>query len=243
MSVYLSLIVPCYKEAERIGPSLKKIFEYLNKATYQSEVLIIDDGSPDTTFEVITASISSFPSSTTVVFKPIKLPNNQGKGGAVKTGMLEAVGEVRIFTDADLSTPIYEVEKVLRAIEQGEAEIVIGSRAIDKSALVKKHQPWYREAMGRFFNLLVQVLVIKGIKDTQCGFKGFTAKAATRIFEAQKVLGFSFDVELLYLARRFGFKTKEIAVEWYNDERTTVGALTDSSRMFFELMRIKRLHQ
>ncbi len=240
--MYLSLIIPCYREAERIGPSLQKVYDYLSKASYQSEVLVVDDGSPDATFEVITKTVESFPDSTVVTFKPLRLAQNQGKGGAVKTGMLTAEGDIRIFTDADLSTPVYEVEKVLKVIENGGAEVVIGSRALEGRALVKKHQPWYREAMGRFFNLLVQLLVIKGIKDTQCGFKGFTAKAANQIFEAQKVLGFSFDVEILFLAKRFGYKTKEIAVEWYNDERTTVGALSDSSRMFFELLRIRKLH-
>ena len=241
--MYLSLIVPCYREAERIGPSLQKIFEYLNKAPYTSEVLVVDDGSPDGTLEVINKTIATFPASSTVTVRPVDLVVNQGKGGAVRAGMLEAIGEIRIFTDADLSTPIYEVEKAIKAIETEGFDVVIGSRAIEGRALVKKHQPWYREAMGRFFNLLVQLLVFKGIKDTQCGFKGFTAKSANDIFKAQKVLGFSFDVEILFLAKRLGYKVKEIAVEWYNDERTTVGALGDSSRMFFELLRIRQLHK
>lgn len=219
------------------------MYDYLSKASYQSEVIVVDDGSPDATLTVITDTIASFPNSDRVTFRPLGLKQNLGKGGAVKSGMLAAQGDVRIFTDADLSTPIYEVEKAIRVLTKEGCDIVIGSRAIEGRALVKKHQPWYREAMGRFFNFLVQLLVIKGIKDTQCGFKGFTSKAATQIFDAQKVMGFSFDVEILYLAKRMGFKVKEIAVEWYNDERTTVGALGDSSRMFFELLRIRRLHK
>jgi dolichyl-phosphate beta-glucosyltransferase len=241
--VYLSLIVPCYREAERIGPSIIKIYDYLSKASYQSEVIIVDDGSPDATLKVITDTVASLPQSNSVTFRPLGLKQNLGKGGAVRSGMLAAEGEIRIFTDADLSTPIYEVEKAIKVLTSGGFDVVIGSRAIEGRALVKKHQPWYREAMGRFFNLLVQLLVLKGIKDTQCGFKGFTDAAAKKIFEAQKVMGFSFDVEILYLAKRMGYKVKEIAVEWYNDERTTVGALGDSSRMFFELLRIRRLHK
>ena len=157
--------------------------------------------------------------------------------------MLAATGKIRIFTDADLSTPIHEVEKIISAIENEGFDVVIGSRALEGRKLVKVHQPWYREAMGRFFNLLVQLFVFRGIKDTQCGFKGFRGDVAEKLFSEQKVMGFSFDVEILYLAKRSGYKIKEVAVEWYNDERTTVGALSDSARMFLELVRIRKLHK
>src|SRR5206468_1795359 len=121
--------------------------------------------------------------------------------------------------------------------------VVLGSRAAEKRKLVKKHQPWYREAMGRFYNVLVQTFVFRGLKDTQCGFKGFNSEAAKILFERQRLLGFSFDVEILYMARKRKMKIKEVAIEWYNDERTTVGALTDSFKMIFELLKIKRLHR
>src|SRR5205814_6465647 len=139
-----------------------------------------------------------------------------------------ATGDVRIFTDADFSTPVAEVRKVVPLIASGEFDVVIGSRAIEGRALVKKHQPWYREMMGRFYNVLVQAFVFRGIPDTQCGFKGFSAEAAERLFSKQKVMGFSFDVEILFLAHRYGYRVRQIAVEWYNDERSTVGAVTDS---------------
>src|SRR6185312_10560580 len=117
--------------------------------------------------------------------------------------------------------PIKEIEKIIPLITTGKYDIVIGSRAAEKRRLVKKHQPWYREAMGRFFNVLVQALIFRGVKDTQCGFKGFSGKAAELLFRQQKVTGFSFDVEILYLAKKAGFRVKEVAIEWYNDERST----------------------
>ncbi len=240
--MYLSLIIPAFREAERIGPSLDTINTYLSSANYLSEVLVCDDGSPDNTVEVVKKHFLSLQSSN-VSYRLIELGVNQGKGAAVKAGMLEAKGEIRIFTDADLSTPIYEVEKIFAVFEKGDFDVVIGSRALDGGALVKVHQPWYREAMGKFFNFLVQIFVLRGIKDTQCGFKGFRAEAAEKIFAEQKVLGFSFDVDILYIAQKLGYKIKEIAIEWYNDERTTVGAVSDSSKMFFELLRIRKLHQ
>jgi dolichyl-phosphate beta-glucosyltransferase len=156
--------------------------------------------------------------------------------------MLDARGSVRIFTDADFSTPVHEVGKIIPLIASGEYDVVIGSRAAERRTLVKKHQPWYREAMGRFYNILVQLFVFRGIRDTQCGFKGFSGDAATMLFSKLRVQGFSFDVETLYLARRYGYRIREIAVEWYNDERSTVGALTDSAKMFWELIRIRKLH-
>jgi dolichyl-phosphate beta-glucosyltransferase len=241
--LYLSLVIPAFREATRIAPTLAKVYEYLSNASYQSEVIVVDDGSPDDTVAVVQREIATLPSSDNVVFRLCELGHNQGKGAAVQAGMLAAIGDIRIFTDADLSTPVHEVEKVFKAIEKEGYDVVIGSRALEGRALVKVHQPWYREMMGRFFNLLVQLFVFRGVKDTQCGFKGFTAAAATKLFNEQKVMGFSFDVDILYLAKRNGFKLKEVAVEWYNDERTTVGALSDSSRMFFEILRIRRLHK
>ncbi|MFI5263748.1 MAG: dolichyl-phosphate beta-glucosyltransferase [Candidatus Kapaibacterium sp.] len=246
--MYLSLIVPAYKEASRIAASLEKIFAYFDSQDYEVEVIVVDDGSPDNSVEVIQKAFAKYhivgrTLSPSVKTRLIELGTNTGKGGAVRAGMLAAKGSIRIFTDADLSTPIHEVEKVIAAIENQGYDVVIGSRALEGRKLVKVHQPWYRETMGRFFNLLVQVFVFKGIKDTQCGFKGFRAEAAEKIFTEQKVMGFSFDVEILYLAKKMGFKIKEVAVEWYNDERTTVGALSDSARMFFELVRIRGLHR
>lgn len=241
--MFLSLIIPAYNEAERIRPSLQTAFDYLRERHYEAEILVVDDGSKDSTVEVVRSFIAAHPPEQGIRCTLVPLGSNQGKGAAVRRGMLEATGRIRIFTDADLSTPIYEVEKVIPLIESQQFDVVIGSRALEGRTLVKKHQPWYREAMGRFFNVLVQALVFRGIKDTQCGFKGFSDRAAKNLFSRQKVMGFSFDVEILYLARRAGYRVKELAVEWYNDERSTVGALSDSARMFMELLRIRNLHR
>jgi dolichyl-phosphate beta-glucosyltransferase len=242
--VYLSIIIPAFNEANRIGPSLHKAFQYFATKPYQVEILVVDDGSSDSTVETVKKICAAKPSGLAHVdCRVIPLGKNSGKGAAVQRGMLEAKGTVRIFTDADFSTPIHEVEKIIPLIDSGEYDIVIGSRAAEGRRLVKKHQPWYREAMGRFFNLLVQLLVFRGIRDTQCGFKGFSGDAAALLFSKQKVMNFSFDVEILYLARRNGYRIKEVAIEWYNDERSTVGALSDSLKMFLELVRIRNLHR
>ena len=164
-----------------------------------------------------------------------------GKGSAVRNGMLAAHGQYRVFTDADFSTPIYELEKVLPILSAG-TDICIGSRSIDRS-MVKEHQPFYREWMGKTFNKFVQLLVFKGIVDTQCGFKGFTASAAERIFSQAKINGFSFDVEVLFLAKLEKMTIKEVPIEWYNDERSKVNPISDSTRMFLELIKIRRLHK
>lgn len=239
----LSLIIPAYNESDRIGPSVEKAYRYFENAEYDTEIIVVDDGSSDNTIEAVREVFARKPLSLNrVTTRVIPLGINAGKGAAVKRGMLDARGNVRIFTDADFSTPIHEVAKIIPLIAAGEYDVVIGSRAAERRALVKKHQPWYREAMGRFYNVLVQLLVFRGIRDTQCGFKGFSGDAATILFSKQQVQGFSFDVEILYLARRNGYRIREIAVEWYNDERSTVGALTDSAKMFWELIRIRKLH-
>lgn len=240
----LSIIIPAYNEANRIGPSLHKAFQYFSTKPYQVEILVVDDGSSDNTVETVRQTANEKPTSlTNLDCRVIPLGKNSGKGAAVQRGMLEAKGTVRIFTDADFSTPIHEVEKIIPLIDSGQYDVVIGSRAAEGRRLVKKHQPWYRELMGRFFNVLVQLLVFRGIRDTQCGFKGFSGDAAMMLFPKQKVMNFSFDVEILYLARRAGYRIKEVAIEWYNDERSTVGALSDSVRMFLELLRIRNLHR
>jgi dolichyl-phosphate beta-glucosyltransferase len=242
--VLLSLIIPAYNEAGRIGPSLEKAFRYFERADYDVEILVVDDGSSDETIESVKQAFAQKPVALErVMTRLVPLGVNMGKGAAVRRGMLEATGAIRIFTDADFSTPIAEIGKIIPRIASGECDIVIGSRAAEGRTMVKKHQPWYREMMGRFYNVLVQLLVFRGIKDTQCGFKGFSAKAAEQLFPKQKVTGFSFDVEILFLARRYDYHIREIAIEWYNDERTTVGAVTDSARMFWELLRIRNLHR
>ncbi len=229
----ISIIIPAYNEEARIEQSIIKALDYLNNQSYSYEINVVDDGSKDKTAEIVRKFHRQVN-----LFLQVK---NQGKGAAVRRGMLDSKGKIRIFTDADFSTPIYEVEKILKEIKAGN-DICIGSRAIDRS-LVKEHQPFYREFMGKTFNRIVQFLLFKGIKDTQCGLKGFTAKAAEDVFSRSKIDGFSFDVEALYLANALGYKISQVPVEWYNDQRSKVNPITDASRMFIELFKIKRLHK
>lgn len=229
----LSLIIPAYNEASRIVKSLNKAIDFLEKNDFDFEIIVVDDGSQDNTNE----AVKQFKDKVKLIIQT----ENFGKGAAVRTGMINAKGKIRLFSDADFSTPIYEIYKLIDRINQG-ADICIGSRAIDRS-LVKEHQPFYREYMGRIFNKFVQTLIFKGINDTQCGFKIFTEKATNLIFPKAKINGFSFDVELLYLAKKQGLKVEQVAVEWYNDERSTVNPIKDSAMMFFELFKIRRLHK
>jgi dolichyl-phosphate beta-glucosyltransferase len=227
-----SLIIPAYNEEKRLKETLETTTNYLNNNYSNFEILVVDDGSSDKTCDVV----SSFDN-----VKLIKLGTNQGKGAAVRKGILSAVGKIRIFTDADLSTPITEIPKAIEFINKG-YDIFIGSRALDHS-LIKKHQPKYREFMGKTFNKFVQVLVLWGIKDTQCGFKAFTAAAAETVFTKSVIDRFSFDVEVLFIARKLKLKIAEVPVIWYNDDRTKVNAIKDSYRMFLDILKIRSLHK
>lgn len=232
MQKKISLIIPAYNEETRIEGSLVSAWIYMTERNFDFEIIVVDDGSTDKTIELVKQFGKA---------KLIRQPKNMGKGAAVRTGMLNATGDLRIFTDADFSTPIYEIQKVLSKLATG-ADICIGSRALDYS-MIKKHQPFYREFMGKTFNKFVQILLFKGIKDTQCGFKGFTKEAAENIFSKAKLDGFSFDVEILYLANRAGYKIEQVPVEWYNDNRSKVNPVSDSLKMIIELLKIKRLHR
>lgn len=233
----LSIIIPAYNEEERIEKSLNLALDYLKKRYDSYEIIVVDDGSTDRTYE----RAQSFAERTNGMVRVLQQPQNMGKGAAVRRGMIESKGDVKIFTDADFSTPIYETEKIIREINNG-ADICIGSRALDRT-MIKRHQPFYRELMGKTFNKVVQVLFFRGIKDTQCGFKGFTAAACDKIFPIAKINGFSFDVEILFLASKAGLNIKQVPVEWYNDARSKVNPVRDSFLMLVELFRIRRLHK
>jgi dolichyl-phosphate beta-glucosyltransferase len=223
----LSIIIPAYNEEKRIVKTLEKITSYLKSKKYDYEIIIVDDGSNDNTRQVVQN------------FKNIILTekrHNKGKGYSIKEGMLLAKGDYLLFSDADLSTPIEELDKFMEYIEK--YNVVIGSRAL-KGSDIKVRQPFYREYMGKVFNLFVQTLAIKGIKDTQCGFKMFTKQAAKKIFSKQKIEGFGFDVEVLFLAKKFDFNIKETPVTWVNSANTTVSPIKDSIKMFLDLFKVR----
>lgn len=231
----LSIVIPAYNEAQRIAPSLTELAAFLHRSYPQSEVLVVDDGSTDDTVAVVRAELARLnrPS-----FRLVALDQNYGKGYAVKTGVLHAAGARILFMDADLSTPLSEIEKVLAPLERG-FEVAIGSRGLPASD-IRIHQPFYREMMGKVFNRMVRLLVIDGIFDTQCGFKAFRADAAKRIFPLLQTNRFGFDVEVLLLAKQLGYRIEEVPVVWLNAEGSRVAALSDSLEMFLSLLRLKR---
>jgi len=230
----LSLIIPAFNEAGRIEKTLRHVLRYFDDQEYDAEVIVVDDGSTDATAGVIRAFRTAYKT-------PLhlhQLPQNQGKGAAVKAGMLNAAkGDFRLFFDADESTPIEEVEKLWPALESG-TSVVIGSRSLPESQ-VEVHQAAYREGMGRIFNRILRLLGLTTYIDTQCGFKAFSASAAEIIFSRQTLDGFSFDVEVLHIARKHNLTIAEVPVVWRNNDASKVNPLTDSIRMFYDLFAIK----
>jgi len=222
----LSVVIPAFNEARRLGATLARLRRHLEARSH--EILVVDDGSTDGTAEVARAAGDDV--------RVLRHEPNRGKGYAVRRGMQAATGEVRLMTDADLSTPIEELAKLEAALDRG-FDVAIGSRAV-AGARIEVHQPAYREAMGRAFNVLVQALLLPGLADTQCGFKLFSARAADAAFGACRLDGFSFDVEALYVARRRGLRIAEVPVVWRNDAATRV-SLGGGSAAFLDLLRIR----
>ncbi len=228
----LSVVVPAFNEEARLPLSLDRIRRHLDGGGRRYEVLIVDDGSIDGTGELVRAKMADWPQ-----LDLLRLPRNQGKGAAVREGMLRAVGRRRLFTDADLSTPITELPKLEGEIEGG-AGIAIGSRAV-RGSRVEVHQPVHRELMGKTYNRLLRLAALPGLHDTQCGFKLFTADAALTCFSDLDCLGFGFDAEVLLRARIRGIRVAEVGVRWRNSEGTRVSSLQDGGRMLLELRRLR----
>lgn len=231
----VSIVIPAFNEAVRIVPTLEKIIDYIKKNLEEYEIIVVDDGSADSTVMQVQAFCKD-----NSHIKLLENGKNSGKGKAVQKGMLSARGEFIYFTDADLSTPVEEIDRFLKEIE--DADIVIGSRSID-GAQVMVHEPFYREILGKLFNKIVRLFCVRGFIDTQCGAKMFQREAALKIFPLLKINGFAFDVEILYLAKRFGLKVKEIPVTWYYSADTKVKTFQHGFGMLLDLIRIRWLHR
>ncbi len=238
--IFLSIVIPAYNEAKRLPRTLEQIHTYLQEAVHRwqvgreaIEVIVVDDGSTDGTSELAKTFADRLPNLTVLRHLP-----NRGKGYAVRRGMLAAKGQFRLFSDADLSTPIDELDKLLPFLLSGEADVSIASRGLPQSQLLVR-QPWHREMLGRLFNLVVQALATPGIWDTQCGFKLFRGEVAERVFALQTLDGFAFDVEVLYLAGKFGYRIVEVPVRWLNDPNTKVQALRHGFQMLRDLLIVR----
>jgi dolichyl-phosphate beta-glucosyltransferase len=236
MSKSLSIIIPAYNEEARIGASLRSILQYLEANRPDAELLVVDDGSSDRTVAAAELIFGEFPAIKT---EAILYDENRGKGFAVKTGLEAASGEIALFSDADLSTPIEELPKLVAPIEAGEFDVAFGSRALDRS-LIGQRQPWRREQGGKVFNFFVRSLTGLPFWDTQCGFKAFHMPKFRPLLDVMQIERFGFDVEFLYVAYHSGLRLKEIPVRWNNDERTKVSIFRDSLRMFNEVREIRR---
>lgn len=224
-----SLIIPAYNEASRISETLTACSEYLAGQPFDSEIIVVDDGSTDDTSEIVRRG---FPN-----VKVIRYPDNRGKGHAVKVGISAATGEFRLFYDADGSTPISELEKVWPLVENG-VDIVIGSRALLDSDIAVK-QPWYRQNMGRIYNLLLRMLGLTRFPDTQCGFKMMNADSATSVMPLITRDGFGMDCEMLAIAERQGYRIEQLPVRWLNSEDSRVRVLRDSLNMVREVLVVR----
>lgn len=236
MKKHFSIIIPAYEEEERLGDSVKKIFAFVETEKLSAELIIVDDGSKDKTAAVAEKVCAEFPN---IQSKVIGYTENRGKGFAVKTGLLAAQADIAIFSDADLSTPIEELTKLVKPIESGEFDVTFGSRALDRS-LIGTHQPWRREQGGKVFNLIVRILTGLTFLDTQCGFKAFNMKKFRPLLDLMAIDRFGFDVEFLFVANLYNLKLKEIPVRWDNAEGSKVSVFRDSQRMFNEVRIIRR---
>ena len=236
MSFSLSIVIPAFNEAERLGETLCTVFEYLNRQVPNSEVIVVDDGSSDRTADV---AEESFARAGSVRAEAIRVRPNHGKGYVVRTGLLAASAPVALFTDADLSTPITETPKLVNPIERGESDLTFGSRALDRT-LIGVHQPWRREQGGRVINLIVRLATGLPFWDTQCGFKAFRMDVCRPIIEAATIERFGFDVEYLYVAYLAELRLKEIAVRWDHNEGSKLSVLRDTPRLLEEVRKVRR---
>jgi len=229
----LSFVIPAYQEGGRIAATLEAALSYLAEQALAGEVVVVDDGSTDDTAAAVAEYAESHP-----MVRLLRNEANRGKGYSVRRGMLEARGETVLFSDADGSTPFEETEKLLAALDGRGADVAIGSRELPGSDLARP-QPWHRRAMGGVFRNLVRLLVVGGFRDTQCGFKAFRRQAAQDVFRRQTLDGFAFDVEVLFIARRLGYRVVEVPVRWLDSVPSRVRMMSDPLRMLLDLARIR----
>ena len=234
MSAYpaSSIVIPAYNESARIDATLREVVSCIRTEGWNAEVIVVNDGSTDSTArQVLDFSVSA------PEVRLLENPGNHGKGYSVRHGLLQARGEIVMFTDADLSAPIREAERLFAAIANG-ADIAIGSRWLDRSRQLHR-QPLYRQFFGRCFNLITRTVMGLRFHDTQCGFKAFTRNAAQTVFQLQTIEGWGFDPEILFIATKRGLRIEEVAVSWGHDERTRISYLRDGFHMLREMAVIR----
>ncbi len=225
----LSIVIPAYNEEKIIRNTLRKVLFYLENRNFSWEVLVVDDGSKDRTSEIVKKFAEK-------KVQYIRLKENRGKGAALKRGILKAKGEFIIFMDADLSVDLSNIEKFLNVLKGGE-DVVIASRRV-KGAEIKVHQPWYRENMGRIFTFLTRTFMGVKLTDFTCGFKGFSKVAAKKIFKNSLIPGWAYDAEIMFLAKKYGYKIVELPVNWVNRKDTRVKlkkVIFETSRDLFKI--------
>lgn len=225
-------MIPAYNEEERLGPTLDRVLAFARNSGWNAEVIVVNDGSSDRTAEIV----RSYARKGGMV-RLLENPGNRGKGYSVRHGVLQATADLVLFTDADMSSPIEEAPKLLNALAEG-ADIAIGSRWA-RSELQTRRQSLARQFLGRVFNVLLRLLLRLDFKDTQCGFKAFRREAARAVFPLQRVEGWGFDPEILFLANEFGFRIVEVPVRWGHDTRTRINPLVDGSRMVSDMLLIR----
>ncbi|HKQ77902.1 MAG TPA: dolichyl-phosphate beta-glucosyltransferase [Blastocatellia bacterium] len=232
--LHLSIVIPAYNEENRIGRTLTETFDYLDKQNYSSEVIVVNDGSTDHTAQ----TVRNFESRSGGGLRLIENPGNRGKGYSVRNGMLQAAGEIALFYDADLATPTSEIVKVIEPIARDSYDVVFGSRALDRS-LIGTHQSAFRETLGRGANLVQFALTGLRFKDTQCGFKAFRREAAQSVFRLQQIEGFGFDPEILFIAKKQGWRLLETSVRWNHVEGSKLNPMTAYVKALMEVSTIR----
>ena len=236
MKPNVSIVIPAYNESSRIAGPLELILNFFEEETLNAEIIVVDDGSSDETSEVAGRALATKPD---IMSRVIRYDDNRGKGFAVKTGLLAAAADIAVFSDADLSTPITELNKIVNPIRNDQVDVTFGSRALDRS-LIGTHQPWKREQGGKVVNLIIRMLSGMPFSDTQCGFKAFNMVKFRPLLDLMTIDRFGFDVEFLFVAKYHGLRLAEIPVRWNDVAGSKVSVLRDTLRMVDELRQIRR---